>query len=171
MVRIEPDYLSASEASELNLEDMVIRINRSACVVKGGRRFSFSALVAVGSRDLGVVGLGYGKAKEVPSSVEKAVKEAKKHLVRIPRVGTTIPHETEGRCEASLVRLVPAAPGTGILAGTTVRAIVELAGIRDVLTKAYGSTNPVNLARAALEALLLLRTREEVAALRGVSLS
>ncbi len=166
----EPDYLSPSEVAELNLEDAVVRINRSAAVVKGGRRFSFSALVAVGNRELGVVGLGYGKAREVPSAVEKAVKDAKKRLVRIPRVGTTLPHLTEGRWEASRVRLVPAAPGTGIKAGMTVRRVVELAGVRDVLTKAYGSRNPVNLARAALRALLDLRTKEEVAETRGVAL-
>ena len=167
---IEPDYLSPTEVAEMNLEDAVIKINRTAAVVKGGRRFSFSALVAVGNRDLGVVGLGYGKAREVPSAVEKAVKDAKKHLVRIPRVGTTLPHLTEGRWEASRVRLVPAAPGTGIKAGMTVRRVVELAGVRDVLTKAYGSRNPVNLARAALRALLDLRTKEEVAQTRGVQL-
>ncbi|HKB15353.1 MAG: 30S ribosomal protein S5 [Planctomycetes bacterium] len=166
----EPDYLSPSEVAELNLEDAVVRINRSAAVVKGGRRFSFSALVAVGNRELGVVGLGYGKAREVPSAVEKAVKDAKKRLVKIPRVGTTLPHLTEGRWEASRVRLVPAAPGTGIKAGMTVRRVVELAGVRDVLTKAYGSRNPVNLARAALRALLDLRTKEEVAETRGVAL-
>ena len=167
---IEPDYLSPTEVAEMNLEDAVVKINRTAAVVKGGRRFSFSALVAVGNRDLGVVGLGYGKAREVPSAVEKAVKDAKKHLVRIPRVGTTLPHLTEGRWEASRVRLVPAAPGTGIKAGMTVRRVVELAGVRDVLTKAYGSRNPVNLARAALRALLDLRTKEEVAQTRGVQL-
>src|SRR5262245_1991346 len=101
MPRLEPEYLSAAEAAELNLEDAVVRINRSAAVVKGGRRFSFSALVAVGNRESGLVGLGYGKAREVPLAVEKAVKDAKKHLVRVPRVGTTLPHDTEGRCEAS----------------------------------------------------------------------
>jgi small subunit ribosomal protein S5 len=170
MARIDLDYLSPEEVAELPLEDTVVRINRTAAVVKGGRRFSFSALTVVGNRD-GVVGLGYGKAKEVPSAVEKAVKDAKKHLLRVPRVGTTIPHEIEGDHDASRVRLLPAAPGTGILAGATVRAVVELAGIRDVLTKAYGSTNPVNLAKAAIGALASLRTREAVEAERKVSLS
>jgi len=169
MARFVYDYLSFEEMADLPLEDTVVRINRSAAVVKGGRRFSFSALTVVGNRD-GVVGLGYGKAKEVPSAVEKAVKDAKKHLLRIPRVGTSIPHEIEARHDASLVRLLPAAPGTGILAGATVRAVVELAGVRDILTKAYGSTNPMNLAKATLHALASLRMREAVEAERKVSL-
>lgn len=153
----------------LTLSETVVRINRCAAVVKGGRRFSFSALVSVGDQ-AGVVGFGFGKAKEVPSAVEKAVKDAKKRLVRVPTLGTTIPHEVEGRFGASKVVLVPAAPGTGVIAGSAVRAVLEAAGVRDILTKAYGSTNPVNLVQATFDGLAQLRKRGDIERLRGVKI-
>jgi len=163
-------FLDRAEAEKLGeLKEERIKVNRSAKVVKGGRRFSFSALTVVGNQD-GVVGYGFGKAKEIPMAMQKAFKDGKKHLVRVPRVETTIPHEIEGRFGASKVRLVPAAAGTGIIAGGTVRAVLELAGVKDVLTKAYGSTNPINLVKATLNGLARLRRREDVEALRDVRL-
>ena len=152
----------------LTLSETVVKINRCAAVVKGGRRFSFSALVTVGDQ-ASVVGYGFGKAKQVPSSVEKAVKDARKRLVRIPMVGTTIPHEVTGRYCSSKVALIPAAPGTGVIAGAAVRAVLESAGIRDILTKAYGSNNPVNLVKATFDGLAQLRTKRQAERLRGVS--
>ncbi len=149
------------------LEETVVKVNRCSKVVKGGRRFSFSALVVLGNK-VGRVGIGFGKAKEVPSAVEKGFKDARKNLHAVPLKGTTIPHAVTGRFRASRVRLIPAAPGTGIIAGATVRAVVESAGIKDILTKTYGSANPVNLAKAALDGLTTLRSKEEVEALRGV---
>jgi small subunit ribosomal protein S5 len=154
----------------LTLSETVVRINRSAAVVKGGRRFSFSALVTVGDQ-AGVVGWGFGKAKEVPNAVEKAVKDAKKRLVRIPAVGTTIPHEVQGRFGASRVTMVPAAPGTGVIAGSAVRAVLESAGIRDILTKVYGSTNPVNVVKATFDGLAQLRRKGDEERLRGVKIA
>jgi small subunit ribosomal protein S5 len=151
-------------------EETVVKVNRSAKVVKGGRRFSFSALVVIGNRQ-GIVGIGFGKAKEVPSAVTKAVKHARKDLKRIPMVGTTIPHAVEGRFGASRVRLIPAAPGTGIIAGASARAVLEYAGVSDILTKAIGSTNPINLVRATMDGLMKLRAREETERLRGVSIA
>lgn len=147
--------------------ERVVQIRRCACVVKGGRRFSFAALVVVGDEG-GRVGYGYGKAKEVPLAVEKAKSQANRRLQAIPLEGTTIPHQVVGRFGASRVLLVPASPGTGIIAGATVRAVVESAGIRDILTKSRGSNNPVNLVKATINALSKLRTREDVARLRGV---
>ncbi|MFO0981734.1 MAG: 30S ribosomal protein S5 [Planctomycetota bacterium] len=147
-------------------EESVIKVNRTAKVIKGGRRFSFSALVVVGNRS-GTVGSGFGKAREVPSAVEKGVKDAKKNLFKAPLRGSTIEHEVLGRYGASRVRLIPAAPGTGIIAGASVRAVLELAGVKDILTKAYGSTNPINLAKAAIVGLKTIRPREQVMALRG----
>ena len=151
-------------------EESVIKVNRTAKVIKGGRRFSFSALVVVGNRN-GTVGSGFGKAREVPNAVEKGVKDAKKSLVSVPRVGTTIPHAIESKFEASTIRLIPAAPGTGIVAGGTVRAVMELAGVKDVLTKSYGQTNAINLVKATFRGLESLRSRSQVEALRGVSLA
>ncbi len=151
------------------LESTTIGVFRSSATVKGGKRFSFGALVAVGDRR-GRVALGYAKAKEVPPAIEKAQKDGKKHLQRYVLQGRTIPHIVEGRFSSSSVRLIPASPGTGIVAGATVRAVLELVGITDCLTKAYGSTNQKNLAKATLEGLSQLRTRDSVAGLRGVAI-
>lgn len=167
-LEFELQVVDPVEAQDLALEDVVVKVNRCAKVVKGGRRFSFAALCAVGNRN-GVVGFGYAKAREVPNAVEKAIREARKRLIRVPVVGTTIPHETWGEFRASAVRLVPAGSGTGIIAGATVRSLLELAGVRDVLTKAYGSTNPINLLQATFLALSQLRTKEETEKLRGVN--
>jgi small subunit ribosomal protein S5 len=153
----------------LTLSETVVKINRCAAVVKGGRRFSFSALVTVGDQ-AGVVGFGFGKAKEVPSAVEKGVKDGRKRLVRVPTVGTTIPHEVTGRYCSSKVVLIPAAPGTGVIAGQSVRAVLESAGIRDILTKCFGSTNPVNLVKATFDGLAQLRLRKSVERTRGVKI-
>jgi len=155
--------------SKGTLESTTIWVNRTAATVKGGKRFSFCALVAVGDRD-GNVGLGYGKAPGVPAAIEKAQKEAKKKLQPIKLNRGTITHESTGRYCSSVVRLIPASPGTGVIAGATVRAVLELAGIKDCLTKSYGSNNKINLARATLQGLLGCRTREEIAALRGVAI-
>lgn len=153
-----------------NLESHTVQIYRSSATVKGGRRFSFGALVVVGDRR-GKVGMGYAKSKEVPSAIEKAQKAARRDLRPIPTAGSTIPHEVEGRNKASTVRLLPASPGTGIVAGGTVRAVLEMAGVTDCLTKAYGSTNKLNTVKAVFEGLGQLRQRQEVADLRGVEIS
>ncbi|MHC5209740.1 MAG: 30S ribosomal protein S5 [Planctomycetota bacterium] len=150
-------------------EEAVVKVNRCAKVVKGGRRFSFSALVVVGDRH-GSVGIGFGKAKEVPSAVDKAVKDAHKNLVQVNLKGPTIEHLILGRFGAAKVRLIPAAPGTGIIAGATVRAVLELAGVRDILTKSLGSNNPVNLLKATLAGLQGVRRIQDAEALRGVSI-
>ena len=147
--------------------ERVLKIKRCAAVVKGGRRFSFAALVVVGDGK-GRVGYGYGKGTEVPNAVEKATKQANRRLMSVSLQGTTIPHRVEGRFGASKVLLLPAAPGTGVIAGATVGAVVELAGIKDILTKSRGSNNPVNLVKATFDALSKLRSREDVARLRGV---
>lgn len=152
------------------MESSTLGVFRSAKVVKGGKNFSFEALVAAGDR-AGNIGLGYGKAKEVPAAVEKATKDARKRMVKVSLVGGTIPHEVTGKFGASSIRLVPARPGTGIKAGRYVRPVLELVGIRDVLTKAYGSTNKKNLSKAALNALLSLQNKETVEQNRGVTLS
>jgi len=159
-----------ANVNELPLEETVIKIYRCAKVVRGGRRFSFGALVAVGDR-AGHVGMGYGKANEVPVAVEKAMKTARRAVTGVTLLGTTIPHEAHGRFGASHVKLVPASPGTGVIACSPVRAVLELAGIRDVLSKAMGSTNPKNLVKATFHALAQLRSRESVESLRGVSLA
>ncbi len=151
-------------------EETVVKVNRSAKVVKGGRRFSFSALVVIGNK-LGTVGVGFGKAKEVPSAVTKAVKNARKDLRKIPINGTTIPHAVTGYFGATRVKLIPAAPGTGVIAGAAARAVLEHAGVQDILTKALGSTNPVNLVKATLDGLAQLKNKEDVERMRGVSLS
>jgi len=154
------------KADTLNLQENVIEINRVAKVVKGGRRFSFTALVAVGDGE-SVVGVGYGKAKEVPLAIQKAIEDAKKNLFSVPKHGNTITHEIIGRYGAGRVLLRPASAGTGVIAGGGVRAILELGGIRDVLTKCLGTTNPINMVRAAEQGLRSLRRPEEIAALRG----
>lgn len=152
------------------LIDKVIKIRRCAAVVKGGRRFSFTALVVVGDGQ-GRVGWGYGKANEVPPAVEKAVKDGSRSLVPVHMEGTTIPHTVKGRFGSAEVILVPAGPGTGVIAGAAVRAVCEACGLRDILTKSFGSTNPTNLVKATIEALKQLRSQGEVERLRGVSLS
>lgn len=157
------------EFEESPFEDHVVKIYRSAKVVKGGRRFRFAALVIVGDRQ-GTVGLGYGKANQVPAAVEKGIKEANKNLVKINLAGNTIPHRIICRAGAAKVIMVPANEGTGVIAGVHLRPLLELAGVRDVLTKSVGSANPKNLLRAGISGLLSLRTREQVAALRGVEL-
>ena len=149
--------------------ETLVKIRRCAAVVKGGRRFSFNALVVVGDRQ-GRVGWGYGKANEVPPAVEKAVKDGQRRMKRVSLKGTTIPHRVTGKYGAARVILLPAAPGTGVIAGASVRAVVEAAGIHNILTKAYGSSNPINLVKAAINALQQLRTAEEVQRLRGVPL-
>jgi len=162
---IEPVDISGQD--EKILEDTVVKIFRCAKVVKGGRRFSFAALIVVGDRS-GTVGVGYGKANEVPLAVEKGIKDAKKILHKIPLVGRTIPHQVIGKYRATKVVLVPASPGTGVIAGSSARAVLEYAGVQDVLTKVYGSTSAKNVVKATLNGLLKLRSKEMVEALRGV---
>lgn len=165
-------YLDTSESAQLEgITEILIKINRSAAVVKGGRRFSFSALTIAGNR-AGLVGHGFGKARQVPPAIEKAAKDARKHMIRVPlNAAGSIPHEVTGRFCGSMIRLLPASAGTGIIAGASVRAVCEMAGIKNILTKAYGSTTPINLIKATFHALSLLRTVEEVTQLRGVELS
>jgi small subunit ribosomal protein S5 len=165
---VEP--VKAPEHEEKPLEDTVVKIFRCAKVVKGGRRFSFAALVVVGDRE-GTVGVGYGKANEVPLSVEKGIKDAKKTLHKIPLAGRTLPHQVIGRFRATKIVLVPASPGTGVIAGSSARAVLEYAGVHDVLTKVYGSTSAKNVVKATLNGLLKLRNKEMIEALRGVAIS
>jgi small subunit ribosomal protein S5 len=152
------------------LKERVVEINRVAKVVKGGRRFSFTALVVIGD-EVDRVGVGYGKAREVPLAISKAVDDAKKNMFTVPKHGQTITHESLGRFDAARVLLRPASPGTGVIAGGGVRAVLELAGIRDVLAKSLGTTNPINMLKAAEQALRQLRRPEEVAKARGLSIS
>src|SRR5919106_5504128 len=154
----------------LDLQERVIEINRVAKVVKGGRRFSFTALVAVGDED-SVVGIGYGKAREVPLAIQKAVEDARKNLIRVPKHGQTITHRVIGRFGAGHVVLRPASAGTGVIAGGGVRAVLELGGVRDVLTKSIGTQNPINLVKATMNGLYNLRKPENVAKLRGISIT
>jgi small subunit ribosomal protein S5 len=159
--------LSVTEYPDVReLKERVVEINRVAKVVKGGRRFSFTALVVIGD-EVDRVGVGYGKAREVPLAISKAVEDAKKNLFTVPRKGSTITHEVLGRADAARVLLRPASEGTGVIAGGGVRAVLELAGIRDVLAKSLGTTNPINLLKATVNALQSLRRPEEVARIRG----
>jgi small subunit ribosomal protein S5 len=153
----------------LDLQERVVEINRVAKVVKGGRRFSFTALVVVGDEN-GVVGVGYGKANEVPLAIQKGVERAKKNLFRVPRHGSTITHQTTGVFGSGQVLLKPASPGTGVIAGGGVRAVLELAGVHDILSKSLGTQNPINLVKATIAGLQSLRTPEEIATLRGISI-
>jgi small subunit ribosomal protein S5 len=150
-------------------EERTVQVNRVAATVKGGRRMSFSALVVLGDKQ-GKVGVGFGKAKEVPSAIEKAQKDARKKMVKVCLKGTTIPHEVQGHTGTSKIRLLPASPGTGVIAGASARAVLECVGVQDVLSKQYGNRNPINVVKATLEGLMQLRTKDMVEKLRGVTL-
>ena len=165
--KIEPVKLANEQ--EMPLEDTVVKIFRCSKVVKGGRRFSFAALVVVGDH-AGTVGIGYGKANEVPLAVDKGIKDAKKILHKIPLVGRTIPHQVNGKYRATKIVLVPAGPGTGVIAGSSARAVLEFAGVQDVLTKVYGGTSAKNVVKATLDGLLRLHSKEMAESLRGVKI-
>ena len=159
----------ATDTQSSGLIERTVKIKRCAAVVKGGRRFSFAAMVVVGDGK-GKVGCGYGKANEVPPSVDKANKQATRSMMEVPLVDGSIPHEVKGRFGAAKVILLPAGPGTGVIAGSAVRAVCEAAGIKNILTKSFGSNNPVTLVKATLDALQQLRTEQDIQRLRGVEL-
>jgi small subunit ribosomal protein S5 len=165
---VERQVIEREETREL--KERVVEINRVAKVVKGGRRFSFTALVVIGD-EVDRVGVGYGKAREVPLAITKAVDDAKKNLFTVPKHGTTITHEILGRSDAARVLLRPASEGTGVIAGGGVRAVLELAGIRDILAKSLGTTNPINMAKATVDGLRRLRRPEDVAKMRGLTIN
>ncbi|MDR0841353.1 MAG: 30S ribosomal protein S5 [Christensenellaceae bacterium] len=154
------------DASALDLKERLVSINRVAKVVKGGRNFRFSALMVVGDEN-GHVGVGMGKAAEIPEAVRKGVEDAKRHMVEVPIVGTSIPHAVEGRFGKGHVRMLPAEEGTGVIAGGPARAVLEMVGVKDIRTKSFGSNNPANCVKATIDGLTQLRTAEEIAKLRG----
>ncbi|MBA7631943.1 30S ribosomal protein S5 [subsurface metagenome] len=170
MVENQQDILTENQQEEIEFEEKVISVNRVSKVVKGGRRFSFSALVAIGDRN-GHVGIGFGKAKEVPIAISKAIANAKKRVFELPLAGdNTLPHHVMGRYGASKILIKPAAPGTGVIAGGPIRIVMELAGIKNVLTKSLGSKNAINVVRATEEGLRRIRSPLEIAKLRGKNL-
>jgi small subunit ribosomal protein S5 len=168
LTSVEREVFAREETREL--KERVVEINRVAKVVKGGRRFSFTALVVIGD-EVDRVGVGYGKAREVPLAISKAVDDAKKNLFTVPKHGTTITHEIVGEFDAARVMLRPASEGTGVIAGGGVRAVLELGGIRDILAKSLGTTNPINMLKATVQGLQSLRRPEDVARIRGLSIS
>jgi small subunit ribosomal protein S5 len=170
VARPGPQRQKQAFQEESPYEEQVVKVYRCSTVVKGGRRFSFAALVVVGDRK-GSVGVGYGKANEVPPAVEKAIKDARKKIIPISLSGTSIPHQVSGKYEATKVVMVPASEGTGVIAGSAARAVLELAGVHDVLTKVYGSTSPKNVVKATLNGLASLCSKEQIENLRGVAIN